>query len=231
MNECRVTVSCASPQRLGSPFDYRECVFSVSDVPCFDGSSYEVTCRMPLCEEGLTDSLVVLDGKYQCRDMKDEMRSFMSGKVVGKWRLENSAKKRFEDLLTNSSIPPLFNPSEAVIKYDHEGLDWFRLTISAPYFMNRENLIAWNGTYEWHGRLTGKWKPLQDLVDLVTESSSVHRYELREKEKFYESFIHETIEKQSRCLKRRRSQLLLHVLFSAVIFLIIALAAFYLFKA
>ena len=224
MHDSTITVSCASPQRMGSSFDIRECVFTVSNVPCFDGTWYKITCRLPLCEEGLTDKLVACDGEYKCRDMKEELRPFMSGKVVGKWDFEGDAKKKYEDLLHNSSIPPVFDPSGAVLKSDYEGLDWFRVTISVPYFMSSDDSTAWSGTYEWHGRLTGKWKPLQDLVDLVIESSRIHDYKLREKEKFYESFIRETIEKHGRSLKRRHMRLLWQGLVLVIFALVSAIA-------
>ena len=223
-----ITVSCASPQRMGSSFDIRECVFTVSRGHCFDGTCYQVSCRLPLCEEGLADELVPCDGEFKCRDMKEELRPFLSGKEVGKWYLEDDAQKRYEELLHKSSLPLAFDPPGATTKYDNiVALDWFRVTITVPYFMDRENSTAWRGNYEWHGRLTGKWKSLQDLVDLVIESYRIHDYELRKKEKFYESFINETIEKHGRSLKCRRKQLLLKGLVIVVSVLVSAVAFLY----
>ena len=205
MTENTITVSCASQQRMGSRFDIRECVFSVSEVLGFDTNvGYHVRCYLPLCEEGMTDDRAVCGGECKCRDMKDEMRPFMSGKEVGEWYLEDELKNKYKDLIHNSALPPVFDPGQVVVKYDYDKVDWFRVTINVPHILQQPRTTAWSGTYEWHGRLNGRWRTLQDVVDLIIESSRVHDDELREKEKFYESFVRDTIEKHGRRVERMR---------------------------
>lgn len=202
-----ITVSYVAPQRPDSPFDFRECVFSVCELASYDGCPpYEVTCSLPLCEDGMKDVRAACDGGYRCRDMKEEFRPYMSGKDVGQWYLKGDLSRKFADLLNNSSTPLLFDDVRAVIDYGHEGREWFRVTINVPYMGKIPRSIAWSGTYEWTGRLTGKWKALQDLADFVIESHKQCASDLQVTEMAYESSAEEKVDEFRRSEERRRER-------------------------
>lgn len=193
MSDYTVTVSYAGPNKPDSCFDCRECVFSISSgsvidegthrIVVFDGYADRVSLSFPTCEDGMRDERIVRGGDYKCRDMTERFRHFTSGKELGRWELQGDLKKKYYNLLHNSSVPPLFDTGEARIDWDYHGRECFRVTMNVSSFMSRSPSTVWTGTYEWTGRLKGEWKPLQDLADLVIDSHRIHASDLRDKEK------------------------------------------------
>lgn len=216
MSDYTVTVSYAGPNKPDSGFDYRECVFSISSgsvfdegthrIVVFDGYADRVSLSFPICEDGMRDERVVRGGDYKCRDMTERFRHFASGKELERWELLGDLKKKYYDLLHNSSIPPLFDAGEARIDWDYHGRECFRVTMNVSSFMSRSPSIVWTGTYEWTGRLKGEWKPLQDLVDLVIDSHKTCAAYLRDKEKEYEASVEETVANLRKGEEQRRKR-------------------------
>ena len=216
MSDYTVTVSYAGPNKPDSCFDCRECVFSISSGSAFDegthrtiifdGYADRVSLCLPVCEEGMRDEHVVSGGEYKCRDMSECFRHFTSGKEVGRWELEGDLKKQYFDLLHKISVPLVFEPASTHTDYGYQGRECFRVTLSVPSFFLRPRTIVWTGTYEWTGRLSGKWKPLQDLADLVIDSHRIHASDLREKEKEYEASVEETIANLRKSEEQRRKR-------------------------